>query len=168
MKKMLMICLACLLGYPMLAQDDNRGLLDEVVITAYNYKYLSAVKHSEAPVPIQRLEREVADFRVTETDAYLDEYDTYVVTFQIPDGKIVAVYDKDGDIIKTIERFKQFQLPESIRMNLKTDFPNWEVVKDVYMVTYTTKTGARKMYKIKLKNGDETIRLRIDGEGIYL
>lgn len=166
MKRLILIIL--LLGFlsPLLAQDPMQ--LDEVVVTAVNYKYLSAVDNSEAPVPIQRLEREVADFRVTDTDAYLDEYDTYLVTFTIPDGKIVAVYDKNGKIIKTIERFKNFQLPEHIYATLKTDFPKWDIVKDVYLVTYANRKGANKLYRIKLKNGKETIRLRVNAEGDYL
>jgi hypothetical protein len=166
MKRLILIIL--LLGFlsPLLAQDPVQ--LDEVVVTAVNYKYLSAVDNSEAPVPIQRLEREVADFRVTDTDAYLDEYDTYLVTFTIPDGKIVAVYDKNGQIIKTIERFKNFQLPEHIYVTLKNDFPKWDIVKDVYLVTYANSKGSNKLYRIKLKNGKETIRLRVNAEGDYL
>lgn len=166
MKKFLILLLCIGSVQALIAQD--RAQLDEVVVVAYNYRYLSAVDNSEAPVPIQRLEREVADFQVTETDAYLDDFDTYTVSFAIPDGKIVAVYDNEGEIIKTIERFNDFQLPASIISVLKTDFPKWTIVKDVYKVSYNSKTGAKKLYKIKLKNGKETIRIRMNGEGNYL
>lgn len=166
MKKLLLILLLGGILNPLLAQDPVQ--LDEVTVVAYNYKYLSAVDNSEAPVPIQRLEREVADFQVTETDAYLDDFDTYTVSFRIPEGKIVAVYDNHGTIIKTIERFQNFQLPENIRMKLKKDFPNWDVVKDVYTVSYSTKKGGKKLYRIKMKNGKETIRLRMNAEATYL
>ena len=74
--------------------------------------------------------------------------------------KLVSLYDEDGNVLKTVERFKNVQLPESIRRAVKKRFPKWEIVKDVYEVKYTAATGAKKVYKMKLKNGNETIRIK--------
>ena len=163
MKKLIMVVLLFGLTSPLLAQDPIE--LDEVVIKAMNYKYLSAVDNSEAPIPVKMLEKEAAMFRAEGRDLYVDNFGTYEVSFYIPDGKIAALYDEEGNILKTIERFKNVQLPEDVQMAVRKRFPQWEIVKDVYEVKYTQKTGAEKVYKMKLKNGDETIRIKMDDKG---
>ena len=104
MKRLVLITLLIGFVIPMTAQDT--GQLEEVVVKAMNYKYLSAVENSKAPVPIWNVEKEAAMFDVTASDVYLDNFNTYQVTFRVPRGVVVAAYDQDGEIIKTIERFK--------------------------------------------------------------
>lgn len=166
MKKIVLIAL--LIGFivPMTAQDPVQ--LDEIFVKATNYKYLSAVDNSKAPIPIWSVEKEAAMFDVTDSDVFLDNYNTYQVTFRIPDGVLVAAYDQNGEIIKTIERYKNYQMPEEVRLAIKERYPKWEVVKDVFKVTYSQKRGADKEYKIKLKNGDEIIRVTIDPQGNFM
>ncbi|MCW5518558.1 nicotinate-nucleotide adenylyltransferase [Aureitalea sp. L0-47] len=166
MKRLVLIAL--LIGFilPITAQDPAQ--LDEVVVKAMNYKYLSAVENSKAPVPIWNLEKEAAMFDVTASDVYLDNFNTYQVTFRVPRGVIVAAYDQDGEIIKTIERFKNFQMPDEVRLAIKEQYPGWEVVKDVFFVSYSEKKGAKKLYKVKLEKGDEIMRVKIDAKGNFL
>lgn len=166
MKRFMLVVLMFWLVSPLIAQD--REQLDEVVVRAVNYKYLSAVDNSEAPVPIRILEKEVALYNITESDYYVDEFETYNVSFYIPDGRIAALYDQDGNILRTIERFKNYQLPEDVRASILTRYPGWKVVKDVYLITYTPEKGAKKVYKVKLKNNDEMMRVKLDANGNYL
>lgn len=166
MKKLLITLLMAAFLVPLMAQEV--GQLDEVVVKAMNYKYLSAVDNSEAPIPIWNIEKEAAIFDVTNSDVYLDEFNMYKVIFRIPDGVMVVAYDADGNIIKTIERFKNYQLPEKVRLAVKEKYPEWTVVKDLFLVTYSDAKGADRMYKIKLKNGDEIMRVKLDVEGNYL
>ncbi|PQB04750.1 nicotinate-nucleotide adenylyltransferase [Aureitalea marina] len=166
MRKVIMVVFLLGLTSQLFAQDVEQ--LKEVVVTAINYKYLSAVDNSEAAIPVQTLERQAARFNVEEQDLYIDDYATYNVSFYIPDGKIVAAYNEKGEIVKTIEKFENVQLPEEVRVSLKSRFPNWEVVKDVYMVSYTKDKGAKKIYKIKMKNGDKTMRVKLDHLGNYM
>jgi hypothetical protein len=166
MKKIVLIAL--LIGFivPMNAQE--RAQLDEVVVKAMNYKYLSAVDNSKAPIPIWNIEKEAAIFDVTESDVYLDKFNLYQVTFRIPDGVMVVAYDQDGEIIKTIERYKNYQMPEEVRLAIKEKYPKWNVVKDIFKVTYSEKKGAKKEYEVKLKKGDEIVRVTIDAEGNFM
>ncbi len=166
MKKLILVLLILGMTNPFYAQDPIE--LGEVFISAMNYKYLSAVDHKEAAVSVQMLEKEVARFRAEGRDLYVDQFSTYEVSFYIPDGRIVALYDEEGNVLKTIERFKNVQLPEKVRMAVKDQFPKWKIVKDVYEVKYTEGTGAKKVYKMKLKNGNETIRIRMNEFGYDL
>jgi len=143
--------------------------LPEVVVRSVNYKYLIAVDENQEDVNVKNLEEQVAMYNVKNTDLYSDEYDSYSVTFYIPDGYIVAAYDDEGNLLRTIERFKDVKLPMNIRNKVTKKFPNWAIASDVYTVKYESKDGmAKKQYKIKLTNSGEVIRIKVDGEGNVL
>jgi hypothetical protein len=127
--------------------------LSEVVVTAVNYKYLNAITNEEEALPVQMLERKAAAYNIKESELYSDEYEFYTVSFFIPNGKIVAVYNADGQIIRTIEKFKDIKLPETVAKAVVDRFPKWEV--------------DNKTYKLKLKNGDERMKVKIDETGTF-
>ncbi len=168
MKKFIVGLFVLGLASQVFAQVTKVEQLSEVVVTAVNYKYLNAVDNSEAAIPVQMLERKAAAYDVTAQDYYIDDYDFYTVSFFIPDGKIVAVYDPDGKIMKTIEKFKDIKLPQAVNQALAERFPNWELVSDVYRVTYSEEKGAKKTYKLKLKNEDKVMRVKMSDDGEFL
>ncbi|MGB5172239.1 nicotinate-nucleotide adenylyltransferase [Eudoraea sp.] len=142
--------------------------LSEVVVTAVNYKYLNQTDNKVAAIPVQMLQRKVAAYDVTTKDYYQDDYDFYTVQFYIPDGKIVAVYSPEGEIIRTIEKFNDIKLPDAVSKALLERFPNWDVVSDVYRVSYSEKKGAKKDYKLQLQNGDKTMKVKMSEDGEFL
>ena len=142
--------------------------LSEVVVTAVNYKYLNQTDNKDAAIPVQMLQRKAAAYDVTTKDYYQDDYDFYSVSFYIPDGKLVAVYNPEGEILRTIERFNDVRLPEAVSKSLTERFPNWVAVSDLYRITYKEDKGAKKVYKLKLKNGDKTLRVKVNEDGEYL
>jgi hypothetical protein len=168
MKKVILGLLALGLTIPAFTQDVKVEELSEVIIRPMNFKYLNATDSREAAIPVKMLERAVASYDVTEADFYRDDFDFYTVSFYIPAGKIVAEYDADGKIIRTIERFKDVALPNEVRTALLERFPNWTVSKDIYRVTYSDEKGAKKIYKLVLVNGDEKMRVKIDHIGTFL
>lgn len=150
------------------AQVPKVEQLSEVVVTAVNYKYLSAIDSKEVAIPVKMLERKAAAYNVQDADYYSDDYEFYTVSFIIPEGKIVAAYNPEGEIIRTIERFEDVKLPAAVRDAVAERFPNWTIVKDVYRVTYNQVKGANKSYKLKLKNGEKTMRVKVDDKGEFL
>ena len=141
--------------------------LETIELTAVNYKYLNAVDSKEVPVPVRMLEKKVAEFDLKNAEFYTDEYDLYHVQFYIPEGKILAAYDKDGKIIRTVERFKDVKLPEMVRLAIVERFPGWAVAKDVYQVKYHD-GDSRRIWKVVLTNGDKKMRVKLDGYGKFL
>ncbi len=150
------------------AQVPKVEQLSEVVVTAVNYKYLNAIDSKEVAIPVKMLERKAAAYNVQDADFYSDDYEFYTVSFFIPEGKIVAAYNPEGQIIRTFERFENIKLPTAVRDAVAERFPNWTIVKDVYRVTYNQDDGANKTYKLKLENGDKTMRVKIDDKGEFL
>ncbi|TYP99056.1 hypothetical protein C7447_102374 [Tenacibaculum adriaticum] len=158
----------CLLGLTtqLSAQDI---VLSEVDLTAVNYKYINAVDSKDAAIPVKLLEEKAATYDIKKTELYSDEYDTYQVSFYIPDGIVVAAYDKNGKIIRTIERYKDISLPKAVRDAVYKRFPGWTITKDVYKVSFhIDKDEAKKTYKFKLENGDKTLRVKTDENGNFL
>ncbi len=137
MKKFILSLLVIGLTSQVYSQITKVEELSEVVVTAVNYKYLNQTDNKVAAVPVQMLQRKVAAYDVTTKDYYQDDYDYYTVEFYIPDGKIVAAYDPDGKILRTIEKFNDIKLPDAVSKALLDRFPNWEIVSDVYRVTYS-------------------------------
>ncbi|WP_088341473.1 nicotinate-nucleotide adenylyltransferase [Robiginitalea sediminis] len=169
MKRFILGLMCIGLTSPALAQIVKTEELSEVTVYATNYKYLNSVASDEpAAVPVEMLERKVAAFDLENSEYYVDEYDYYQIRFYIPEGKILAAYDKDGRIIRTIERFSDIALPNSVKAAVLDRFPGWEITKDLYRVNYHEDKGAVKTYKLTLENGDKKIRVKVDDKGNFL
>jgi hypothetical protein len=167
MKKLLLGLLVLGLTTQFYAQDTGE-MLPEVDVRATNYKYLNSVDNTEAAIPVQMLQKQVAQFDLKSSEFYEDDSDFYRVYFYIPEGTIVAAYDRDGDVLYTIEKFNNVSLPSEVRDAVALKFPGWEIQKDVYRVNYSEKKGAKHRYKLVLSNGVETTRVKVDENGTFL
>lgn len=157
----------CLLGLTIQAYAQIT-VLPEVSITA-NYKYLNAFNSEDMPEGVKVLREEVAFYDLKHSEIFLDEYDTYFVSFFIPEGKILAAYDKDGILLRTIEKFKDVKLPKDVRNSVLNKYPGWTITKDIYKVSYHHEKGVTKeQFEIKLKNDDKTIRTKVDIDGNFM
>jgi len=153
-------------------QTFAQNVLGPIVVTASNYKYLNAVSPEEAAQPVNMIEQYAAAYDVKGAEFYEDEYDTYFVSFFIPEGKILAAYDKEGHLLRTAEKYKEVALPKDIRQSVVKRFPNWKIAKDVYVVSYYSETQpqarvVKKVYKLLLQNGDQRLRVKLDGNGDF-
>ncbi len=142
--------------------------LSEVVVYAVNYKYLDDVGDKDLDVNVKMLEQKVASYDLKGSELYYDEYDIYTVAFYIPDGKIVAAYDRNGKVIRTIEKFKGVKPPSSVLKAVTKRFPGWAISKDVYLVNYHQDKGTKKVYKLTLTNGDKKMKIKTDDKGNFL
>ena len=88
------------------------------------------------------------------------------MSFYIPDGKIVAAYDNNGKILRTIEKYKNIRLPQEVLQTIAEKYPKWAVVEDVYEVNFHCDKGIiKKQYKIKLQNEDKIVKIKTDALG---
>ncbi len=141
--------------------------LPEIEVHAMNYKYLKNVDNSTAPVNVRMLEQKVANYDLKSSDFYEETFDLYTVSFYIPDGSIVAAYDSDGEILYTIEKFKNVKPPRAVINSVTKRFPGWGISKDVYKVSYRN-DKALKTYKLILENGDKKMRIKTDENGKFI
>ncbi|SDQ60594.1 nicotinate-nucleotide adenylyltransferase [Flagellimonas zhangzhouensis] len=169
MKKLLLVLFVMGIVAPMQSQIIKTEELSEVIVYATNYKYLNSIDtKEEASLPVEMLRRKVAAFDVKNSEYYQDDYEVYNINFYIPEGKILAAYDKDGKIIRTAERFNNVNLPLSVKNAVLDRFPGWTITKDSYITHYYDKKGVTKKYKLKLENGDKVLRVKVDDKGEFL
>lgn len=150
------------------ARSSAQIVLPEVRVVASSYKYLDAVTNQELAQPVKMLEMKAAAFDVKKSEFYEDEYDTYYVSFYLPEGQILASYDKDGKLLRTAEKFKNTMLPKAVAKAVVTMYPKWTIAKDIYLVNYHDEKGATKVYKIVLENGDKRRRIKLNENGDFL
>lgn len=149
-----------------MAQDEKT--LPEVKVIANTYKYLRAVDNREMPPPVKLLERKAAEYDIKNSEYYDDDNVTYYVSFYLPEGFVLAVYDQDGKLLRTAERYKNIPLPTGITKAVGKRYPNWSISKDIYLVTYEDANGAKRDYKLILQNGNKRIRAKLDEQGTFL
>ena len=144
-------------------------VLPEIIVTEAMYKYLNSVNPEEAAQPVSMLEQYVASYDLKGAEFYEDEYDNYVVSFFIPNGKILALYAKDGTLLQTAERYNDSALPKNILKTIANKYPKWAVSQDVYLVTYHQKDGStRKIYKLVLQDGNKKVRIKVNDQAEFL
>jgi hypothetical protein len=153
---------------PFFAQVIPVEQLSEVFIVGTNYRYLDETSSRDVAEPVKQLERKVATFNLRELDVYEDETDIYDVSFIIPKGKILATYNNEGKILRTVEKFKQINLPESVTKAVMSRFPGWAIANNVYLVKYLDDKKGKKLYKLILENGDVQIKVKTDDKGNFL
>lgn len=154
-----------LLGFTI--QSFAQVLLPEIKIVPARYKYLNAMDNTELAQPVRLLQEKVATYNVKDSEFYDDEYDTYFVSFYIPDGTILASYDKNGTLLRTAENYKNIKMPAAVNKAIATKYPQWQISKNVYLVNYYDSGVANKMYKILLENGDKRVRVKINEQGEF-
>ncbi|MGB5418864.1 nicotinate-nucleotide adenylyltransferase [Algibacter sp.] len=143
--------------------------LPETIISV-NYKYLATVDTDNVPERVKKLEEVMLNYKnIEQSELYDDEHDIYSVSFYVPEGKIVAAYDKNGKIVRTIEKYKNIRLPLEVLQAVSKRFPNWGIVEDVYFINYNIDSDSLKQaYKIKLQNKDEIITIKTDEKGAFI
>ena len=143
-------------------------VLPEVTIKSVRYKYLSAVDQKDVAQPVKMLQRQAAEYDVKKSQYYEDEFDTYFISFYIPDGELLATYDQDGKLLRTAEKYKNVALPKAVGEAVVRSFPGWAISQDAYLVNYYEDSGARKVYKLVLENGDKRMKIKTNEKGEFL
>ncbi len=142
--------------------------LEEVEVLGVNYKYLNALGDEDVAEPVKLLQQKVAAFNIKSLDGYEDEAEDYYVYFNIPAGKILAVYDEKGEIMRTSERFKDIRLPLPVSNAIVREYPGWRIEGDIYVVNYRKDEEIIKSYKLFIRKGDMHKRVKTDEKGNFL
>ena len=155
------------------SQNKSNGIaevqLEGVVISASNYSYLMNVLEENTCQRVKHLELEAAKFDIRDAKNYDPNFETIQVVFSQSNGKIIAVYDNDGEIIKSYERFKDVALPPVVLSSIyKNDHHGWQLKKDIYQVFYQQGEDVKKIYKVQLRKGKLKKNLTIDADGNFI
>lgn len=153
-----------------LSAQTQSERLEEVEVVAKNFKYINAVGTSEVAKPVKILERKVATLDITSLSFYEEEVEDYYVSFEIPEGKILAIYDKEGKVIQTTEKFENVNLPLKVSNAIVDQYPGWKITGDIYRVNYNRIKDHRteKYYKLFIEKNGKHKRVKTDETGKFL
>lgn len=164
----LSVALSLVLAAFALSSVAQEVTLPEVTVTSRNYKYLRSIDNKNTAQPVKLLERKAAAYDIRNSEYYEDDYDTYFITFYLPNGYVLATYDEAGKLIRTAEKFNDVTLPSVVRKAVADRYPNWSISKDVYLVKYNDESGANMNYKLLLQNGNKRLRVKLNEKGEFL
>tara|TARA_R110001583_G_scaffold77623_1_gene211177 strand:- start:7772 stop:8275 length:504 start_codon:yes stop_codon:yes gene_type:complete len=148
--------------------QEKRIALEKVDVLGINYKYLDALGDGFVAKPVKLLEQKVATFDLKTLDGYEDEEQEYYVYFKIPEGKILAVYDTDGEITRTSEKFKDIRLPLAVSNAIVEKYPGWKIAGDIYLVKYIRNKKISKTYKLFIEKEGKLARVKTDENGNFI
>lgn len=167
MKKLLIGLLV--LGFANHAFAQNRTeYLPELDLTNVNSDYIEEVVMKSETGPVKELEGQVAAFDFKKSDYYQNEDFFYDIYFSIPQGTIIANYDRNGKLLMTVEKFNNIKPPRVVVNAIMNNYPGWKITNDIYLVNYHHNSGVTKKYKLLLEKDNEFIKVKTDGKGNYL
>ncbi|HSM63554.1 MAG TPA: hypothetical protein VK833_06420 [Gillisia sp.] len=91
-----------------------------------------------------------------------DDYDEFLVTFKSAKGYLEASYDDRGNLLKTSQRFNDIVLPLNVRRDLYSNHKGWTMVQNKYIASGKGERINREVFKIKIKNGNQSQNIKID------
>jgi|TARA_R110002033_G_scaffold32585_1_gene69798 hypothetical protein len=144
-----------------IAKDD----MPVVIVDAVKKDFPNYMMEEFYAVPIEFVEE---DIFINRDIASNDDYDTYAIVLDGKEGRVQATYNKDGDLINTVEHLKNIVLPVAVRNSVVKAYPGWSIEKDTYnMVNYSNKTK-KERYRLVLSKNGEKIRVYTDAKGHIL
>lgn len=91
-----------------------------------------------------------------------ENYDAYRVTFTSGKGYLSANFDKEGNLLKTYQKFRDMPLPLDIRREVYMANVGWTMTENKYVASGRGDLIEKEIYKIKLEKGNQKRAMKID------
>lgn len=94
----------------------------------------------------------------------LQNFEEAQVKFITPKGYLKATYNKDGDLISTVQQYKNIDLPRDLWLQVYKENEGWSMISNKYSAMGKFNKIDKALYKIKLSNGKKTKKIKISPE----
>ena len=148
---LLLLCLASP-GYSQnFAYHVTKEDFESAWASLINHDYLDRVQDSSTPELVRVLENEAARYDLEKTCSF-HQQNLRRVLFTHAKGRMIAIYDHRGKILRSYEKYKGISLPQKIIKEIINDYPGWKISDSTYRVNYLEgKDEAKKSYKIEIE-----------------
>lgn len=128
---------------------------------SYSYKVKEAYTGEFLKNPIAFMEENfnIQNF-IAETAG--ENYDSYLVTFSCANGMLRANYNKNGELEKTFQKFKDIVLPHEVRQFVFRNNEGWTLTNTKYVASGQKGLLDKEMYRVKLEKDNHKRNLKID------
>ena len=141
--------------------------LEDRSISYVNSNYMNKVQNVRTSGQIKSLEVLISRYDITKSRKFDGKAKPFKVKFYSPKGSIVATYDSKGKILTSLEKFKDIALPKHVLQSISKAYPKAKILSNTYMVSYSSETGAKMNYKVKIRKGDLRKIMKIDADGNF-
>ena len=119
-----------------------------------NSDYLINVSQKDTPQRVSKLQNIVANYNIQDNEVFEGKTkSTYDVVFEETNGSITATYNTNGNIIKTVEKFRDLKLPYVLAKEIFKQNPSWSLKGNTQVISYDEKNGSIKVYSITIQKG---------------
>ena len=170
-----LIFILTFLGYSQLTEAQLRGSDSTVegksVITDKQLKsdsYLRQVQSPFVPKAVEDYQLMAVQYDVAQSDLFDGRDALFLVIFRTIKGSIEASYDWTGEVVETVERFRNIALPRKILLSGMQDHSGWRVIGTNYYVYFVKDRKKRILYTIQIADGKKSKKILLDAEGTII
>ena len=91
-----------------------------------------------------------------------ENFVSYQVTFRSSKGYLAAEFDKNGELQRTSQKFKNIALPSALRSELYSSNKGWTMVSNKYVASGKGEFLDKEIYKIRLENANQKRTVKLD------
>ncbi|MCB7479711.1 hypothetical protein [Christiangramia sediminis] len=95
-----------------------------------------------------------------------DKYSSYVVTFRSSKGHLSADFNKEGELVKTFQKFQDIALPLDVRREVYMANKGWTMTSNKYIASGNGDLLEKEIYKVKLENGNQKRNVKLDSRSV--
>jgi len=140
---------------------DSIATVKEQITTVLNPAYLHRVNQGINARVVNELELLAANYDITKAGIY-EESATMSYNVRLGNGKnqIRAVFDHNGILVRTEEKYKDIVLPLSLRIAIAKKYPGWVFSECSYKLTYTINKEVERYCSMTLERGKKKMRIK--------
>jgi len=141
----------------MATANDNDITIKTSKIKNELYVMSNSNETKQLAVRIKKLQKIAAAYDISKESIYSNNKSvTYDVVFEANGNYIKAVYDHNGEIIKSEEYYEDVRIPYDLTSQLAKDYPGWSFNKSNCKIFYSKEEASKFTYTIVLKKGNKS------------
>jgi hypothetical protein len=122
----------------------------------------TTIESSQISKRMTTFQNVVAHYDITAKTFYTpNKPATYTVVFKEAKNSITNVYDQNGAVLQSDQKFHDIRLPYTILSSIAKEYPGWGIHKVNCEVSYSEGETQSISYDIKLKKGSSTKSVKI-------
>ncbi len=147
------------------------GIEGKSVVTDQENKsatYLRQVQSPFVPEAVKDYQMMAVEYDVAKSDLFDGRDALFLVIFRTLKGSIEASYDWTGELVETVERFRNIALPRKILLSGMENHSGWRVIGTNYYVYFVKDRKKRILYTIQIADGKNRKKILLDEEGMIM
>jgi len=123
----------------------------DVTATLANVNYYKDMNAKNTPLVVRQLKEKVLRYNIQNSIVFDNSEDaSYRVVFKNNQVKLVVNYNNNGEILNSVERYKNVVIPIELRIAISKEYPGWAFQNNTSFITYNLDSGFNKSYKIQI------------------